>query len=128
MKFYDLELDIAPLVTEKATTVVVSGYLYEENGEGKNVKPLTPRIMTSGYSVRHPTDEHDPEVALQLAVGRAFQALGRRLERRANGLIKHHDDIRQLQAKKAAKHRYDDPSIDRPPLLDLPLPPKGGEK
>lgn len=61
----------------------------------------------TGTSKRDPQDEDDPEVAVLLAYGRAFETLGKKMQKRANGLTKHNDDMKRYKevqkAKKAKK-------------------------
>ena len=49
-----------------------------------------------GTAVRHPEDKENPEIGYLYAYGRALQAVGRKLERRAEGLAKHQDDIEEI--------------------------------
>lgn len=56
-----------------------------------------------GTSKRDPLDEDDAEVAVLLAYGRALETLGAKLIKRARGITKHHDDVRnykQVQLEK----------------------------
>lgn len=55
-------------------------------------------LEVTGEALVHPDDDRDEEIGDQLALGRALSALGRRLERRAEGLTKHHDDIKKMKA------------------------------
>ena len=57
------------------------------------------RISATGETVRHPDDREDPDVAEQLAVGRALEALARKLLRRADGLVRHHEHNRTEKAE-----------------------------
>lgn len=57
--------------------------------------------VATGSAIRHPDDRFNAEVAFDLAVGRALQNLGRKLERRGHGLCKHHDDVRALKKAQA---------------------------
>ena len=60
-------------------------------------------VRASGQAFRHPDDKNDEELARMLATGRALQAAGRKLEKRANGLVKHHDDMKIYRVKQAKK-------------------------
>lgn len=51
-------------------------------------------VVASGFAKRDPIDKPDFELAQMLANARAFEVLSRKLFRRANGLVKHHDDMR----------------------------------
>ena len=48
----------------------------------------------SAHAVRVNGDRHDPDTAFELAAGRAVEALGRKLQRRAAGRVKQADDER----------------------------------
>lgn len=56
-----------------------------------------------GTSKRDPIDDHDPEVAVLLAYGRAFEALGKKMQKRAQSLTKHADDVRAYKEKQKTK-------------------------
>lgn len=66
-------------------------------------KDLDLEFTVDGTSKRDPVDADDPEVALLLAYGRAFEALGHKLLKRANGLTKHNDDIREYKEEQKKK-------------------------
>lgn len=56
-----------------------------------------------GTSKRDPKDTFDPEIADLLAIGRALEVISQKMLKRASGLIKHQDDMREykrLQAKR----------------------------
>lgn len=79
-------------VTPRATAVVVdctiNGRVFSVYGEAR----------------RDPHDHHDSDVALSLALGRAFGQLARRFDRLAQGRIHHHDQMRaQRQAQLALR-------------------------
>lgn len=50
-------------------------------------------LQVSGTAKRDPRDEPNEDIGQRLAMARAFQALGYRLERQARGLIKHADEV-----------------------------------
>ena len=52
-------------------------------------------VSAAGYAKRHPEDKPDLELGLTLAYGRAFDNLSRKLLKRANGLVKHRDDMKE---------------------------------
>lgn len=60
-------------------------------------------VVVQGTSRRSPGDEPDDQVAYLLAFGRAYEALAKKLLRRAQGLVKHHDDIRASRPEQ--KHK-----------------------
>lgn len=53
------------------------------------------RFTVEGYARRDPRDKPNPHIAEELALGRAMQRAGERLEKRSHGMVKHHDDVRQ---------------------------------
>jgi hypothetical protein len=55
-------------------------------------------ISASGVSKRHPDDKFSPTVAENLAVGRALESLGKKLQKRADGIVKQSDDIARHKA------------------------------
>jgi hypothetical protein len=60
-------------------------------------------FSADGTAKREPRDEDNREVAELLALGRALESLSNKLLKRANGLIKHQDDMRaykELQKKR----------------------------
>lgn len=66
-------------------------------------------ILGRGAARRSPEDKHRPDIAQTLALGRALEAAGRRISRRANGLVRHQDYVaaekRRLAAERAPKRR-----------------------
>lgn len=60
-------------------------------------------VIVQGTSRRSPGDEPDDQVAYLLAYGRAYEALSKKLLRRAQGLVKHHDDIRAARPEQRTK-------------------------
>lgn len=57
-----------------------------------------------GVSKRDPVDRPNDAVALKLAYGRAFEKLGRKVLKQANGLVKHADTVRDAKVQaRAAK-------------------------
>lgn len=65
------------------------------------VIPNTAVITSTGASVRHPEDRHDPELAYELALARALASLSRKIDRHAWGRIRNNDHANQ--ARKARK-------------------------
>lgn len=53
-----------------------------------------PDLRASGTARRHPTDTPNPEIGVLLAHARAYEKVAKRLHRKAAGLIKHADDVR----------------------------------
>lgn len=56
-------------------------------------------ILTTGRAKTHPDDEWDIELGQMLATARALKSLATKLEKRASGLIKHKDDMKQRKPK-----------------------------
>lgn len=64
-------------------------------------------IEVCGEALRHPEDKNDEELATLLANGRALEIMGKKLQKRARGLVKHNDDLAALKVrqKKAKNNR-----------------------
>jgi len=56
-------------------------------------------VNTVGEAICHPDDKPNKDVGGELALGRALEAAGRRLVRRANGKVKHADQMRAKDKK-----------------------------
>jgi hypothetical protein len=56
-------------------------------------------ISVTGSSKRDPIDKYDPVVGVNLALGRAFEKLGKKLQKRANGKMRHNDWVKDARAK-----------------------------
>lgn len=67
---------------------------------GNNDETIT---TVTGSSVRAPDDKHNEEIAVSLAVGRAFEKLGRKINRRANGLVRQADNVAEAKRARKAK-------------------------
>jgi hypothetical protein len=52
-----------------------------------------PEWEASGNARRNPDDDPHDEIGFLLALGRALENAGRKLQKRANGLVKHADDV-----------------------------------
>lgn len=67
------------------------------------------QVLGKGVARRDPVDKERPELAQQLAFGRALEDAGRRISRRADGLVRHADYVaaekRRLAAERAPKRR-----------------------
>lgn len=60
--------------------------------------------IVHGSAVRYRADEENPNAGAYLALGRALEIMGKRLQKRAMGLIKHGEDIaRMLPVQRARK-------------------------
>lgn len=56
-------------------------------------------VSATGVSKRDNLDKPDHLLAALLSYGRALESISQKLLRRANGLIKHHDDMRLKEAE-----------------------------
>lgn len=56
-------------------------------------------VLVSGEALRHPDDKNDHELATLLATGRALERAGKKLTKRANGLVRHNDYLAALKDK-----------------------------
>lgn len=88
---YDPAINSFDIGSKDATIALVSMYLWGEKFEA------------DGTAKRDPQDEYNDEVAVLLAYGRAFEALSNKFLKRANGLIKHADDIRAYREVQKSK-------------------------
>lgn len=59
-------------------------------------------VSATGHAIRHRTDDHDPRIGEDLALGRALVILGRRMQKRANREIARRDVLR-TRARKIAE-------------------------
>ena len=73
-------------------------------------------VLANGEAVRHPDDKNDPVVGSKLAVGRALQKLGRRLEREARAITAQADNDRAQRQASADKANLEE-------LVELPAKP-----
>lgn len=63
--------------------------------------PLTwmERIDVRASAKRDPKDKRNEEAGELLALGRALETLGKKLQKRGNGLVKHQDDMKGVEKK-----------------------------
>lgn len=59
----------------------------------------------TGVAKRDPHDKPDRDVAALLAYARAYQKLANKLAKTGNGLVKHHDDIREDRRRRREKRK-----------------------
>lgn len=87
----------APVHGQRSTIVEIIAHL--DGGE---------TISAIGEALRHPDDKNDEQLAALLANGRALENLGRKLQKRAQGLVRHNDYLAALKArhKKAKTKRH----------------------
>lgn len=67
-------------------------------------------LVAAGKAKRDPLDKSDRVLAVTLAMGRAFERLGQKQLRKANGLIKHADDMREQRQVQKARPRKPKPT------------------
>lgn len=65
------------------------------------INDTTRKTMGRGVARRTPYDKHDPDLARELALGRALVSAGNRILKRANGRVKHADDVRRERERHA---------------------------
>lgn len=53
---------------------------------------------STGEAIRATEDKYDAEVAEKMAMGRALENLGKKLQRQAWGKIKHNEDVANINA------------------------------
>lgn len=87
------------VLTDGSRTVVEAALLHADSREVV--------LSATGSSGRDPGDKTDPAVGVGLATARALSSLAKRIERQANGRVKHNEDI--------AEHRRQ--------IKDAPAPP-----
>ena len=70
-----------------------------KNGNGETVMIDN----ASGIAKCGPGDKFNEEIAIKLSTGRSFEALGKRLQRQARGLVKHADDMKEQKARQVLR-------------------------
>lgn len=83
------------LSTKDVTLVKVSTYVEIQNH--------ILEIDAVGVAKRDPKDRARKEIGYNLAFGRALENLGKKIEKKANGLVKHNDDMRQAHKEISTK-------------------------
>ncbi len=78
-------LDVSELSSRDACIVQISATIFDQP------------VVAQGTSRRNPADRHDPQVGRLLAYSRAYEQLAKKIARRANGLVKHKDDIAAIR-------------------------------
>lgn len=89
-----IRIDADVVVNGDASIASVSAEVLEAWDADKDIIQVKELAEACGTAKRAPGDKPDPEIATLLALGRALQSVGRQLENRANGYVKHADDIR----------------------------------
>lgn len=94
---YEVKVDIDCIVTHNAAIAIAKAYdIYPFSLSSECVE-------ASGTSVRHPDDRFDKGVAKNLAIGRALENLGNKLQKRANGVVKQNEDNEARKARQQAE-------------------------
>lgn len=83
-------------------TVFVDGNATVANIDLVDTNNIALPINVTGSAKRGPGDKHDEAISVNLAMGRALGKLGRKLERRANGLVKQADNVAAAKAARKA--------------------------
>jgi hypothetical protein len=78
---------------------------------------LEEAVLANGESVCHPDDKYDPVAGSKLAVGRALQSLGRKLEKQAQGITAQADNDRMQRQASADKHNLEQ-LVEFPPKTE----------
>jgi len=73
-----------------------------------NVTYYEEEIVGEGVTKRSGKDRNDDYVGENLALGRALEHLTAKVMRRANGKVKHNDDMKQQRAERKAKREQGD--------------------
>ena len=84
---------------------VTEGYVHVDSFLDDNYTSVTlsgPDWKSTGNARREPGDVPNDETGFLLAFGRALENAGRKLTKRANGLVKHADDVKAAKEAKAA--------------------------
>jgi hypothetical protein len=84
VKVYDSDIDMANDVAIARVMAVVEGEYVEAVGVAK----------------RHPDDKANPRVAALIAYSRATMNLAHKIQKRADGAVKHAEDMTQLKLTK----------------------------
>lgn len=76
----------------------------------------------TGSSKRCPGDKYNEEIGVQLAVARLFGKISRTMERRANGAVKHADDVRKArrERRQAIREQVEDAMLLHMPTTMYP--------
>lgn len=83
-----------------------------------------------GRADRDPVDKNDKDLGRLIAIGRAMEKLTKKINKRAEGYVKHNDDVRADQLKKRLKAENECFQADMRALEDKPRlpwmgPPEG---
>ena len=72
-------------------------------------------ILGRGVARRDPHDKHNPTIGQQLALGRALEDAARRILKRANGEVKHAEDVAaDRQKRREEQVQQDDEAFETP--------------
>ncbi len=95
---YDIHVS---LLTDPDATVAKAELMHAH-------QPYTlPVAVTTGSAKRDRDDDHDPEVATLYAMSRALRKLSSRMERHADGLVRHADSNRKQKHRAKPGHAVD---------------------
>jgi len=79
-----------------------------ESEDQKTVTFYEEEIVGEGVAKKSGKDRNDDYVGENLALGRALEHLTAKVMRRANGKVKHNDDMKQQRAERKAKREQGD--------------------
>ena len=111
-KYFDPSITV---ITDRNATVaevtLITDMIHDDNG-------FTPVVVTAtGSAKREPSDKPDESIGTDLATGRALEALGRKLQRRADGKVRAAAEAKRVREEKAL--RGDEPRLVVVPLQEL---------
>jgi len=98
MSHITLAVDIEAIATKYATAAEAALLDVCDGCQATSVL-----ATAEGSSKRDPGDKYDESIGVDLAVGRALEALGRRLQRRADGKVRAASEARRVREEKAAR-------------------------
>lgn len=91
-----LIFDVNSLVSSDASIVQISALI------GTDI------VTVKGTSRRHPEDKPNDDIGLMLAQGRAYEALGRKINKRARGLVAQQDHNKEMKpVQRLARERWE---------------------
>lgn len=87
----------------------------------------TPPFSVKAHAKRDPIDKPNENTALTLAYGRAFEKIGQKLLKRAEGFVRHADNEREQKQTQKSRSKLSDlitrqPSTTFPPYTDPSYP------
>lgn len=97
---------IIELTTDKNNAAVVRATLWSVNDNMAICDGIDELLLeTRSVALRHPGDKFDAEVGYNLAIGRALENLGRKLQKRALGKTRHNEEVKLQKNSNTNKKR-----------------------